>query len=77
MNPLNTIKGTLTAGVVLAIVLTLGLKALTSRGSSPEAAAPAEPAAMAPATADELNAPEQEMSPEDDAPVEGEDVIQE
>lgn len=74
MNPLNTIKGTLIAGLVLSVVLTVAVKWLANVSASPAAPAAAELPVpdLGPATQDQLNAPAQEVGP-----VEGEEVITE
>ncbi len=54
MNPLNTIKGTLIAGVVLAIVLTFVVKFLAAPGTDAGAEAPTAEEATAPSASETI-----------------------
>ena len=74
MNPLNTIKGTLIAGVLLAIVLTFVIKFLAAPKTDAGAEAPTAEEAMAPGAEEpmviESSPPMEEITDEDAAPME-------
>ncbi len=71
MNPLNTIKGTLIAGVLLAVVLTFVIKFLAAPKTDAGAQAPTVEEATAPEAGDPMvieSAPPMEEIMDEDAP---------
>ncbi|MGH8530277.1 MAG: hypothetical protein ACRETN_10670 [Nevskiales bacterium] len=74
MNPLNTIKGTLIAGVVLAVVLTFVIKYVAAPKTDGGAEAPTAAETAAPEAGDamviESTPPMEEIMEEDAVPME-------